>query len=61
MNGRDIAAHLRESQPALGVVLMSGNSAEIAKAGELGDQGFFFIQKPVDSEALARAIRQCLE
>ena len=61
MNGRAIAAQLREAQPALGVVLMSGNSAEIAKAGELGDQGFFFIQKPVDSEALARAIRQCLE
>ncbi|MFT3831429.1 MAG: PAS domain S-box protein [Opitutaceae bacterium] len=61
MDGRALAARLREAQPALGIVLMSGNNAEIIKAGELAAPGSFFVQKPVDSEALARAVRQCLE
>jgi two-component system, cell cycle sensor histidine kinase and response regulator CckA len=61
ISGLELAEQLSLKKPALGVVLMSGYNTEIMKADGVLDKGFKFVQKPVESAALASVIRSCLD
>ncbi|MBT0957147.1 response regulator [Alphaproteobacteria bacterium KMM 3653] len=58
VQGTDLAARLREDQPELPVILMSGFAQTDGKAQELGAAR---LTKPVTKELLLRAIEQALE
>jgi PAS domain S-box-containing protein len=60
MNGREFAEKAVKLRPAMKVLLMSGYTDEISKAGLL-HPGLHFIEKPFTSNALALKIRDVLE
>jgi PAS domain S-box-containing protein len=61
MNGRQVYEALRERQPELRVLFMSGYAPEaIARHGVI-DEGTPFIQKPFDAATLARRVREALD
>ena len=63
INGRDLAEHIRASNPNLSVIFMSGYSPEIAGK----DTSFFrrsktaFLQKPFPATTLLETVRQCVD
>ena len=61
MSGRELAARLRTSDPALRVVFMSGYSAEMAGRELALHSGQDFIQKPYSSQQLLETVRQALD
>ena len=61
MNGCDLARQLRDRQPGLKCLFMSGYTADaIARHGVM-DKGLNFIQKPFSREEIAKAVRQALD
>jgi DNA-binding NtrC family response regulator len=60
MNGRELAEQAVQFRPNMKVLLMSGYTDEISKAGFLRP-GFHFIEKPFTSNALALKIREALD
>lgn len=61
MNGRDLADQLKESNPKMKILFMSGYTANtIAHRGVL-DEGVNFIQKPFTKMALLRTVREILD
>ena len=61
MNGRELAARLRTSDPALRVIFMSGYSADMAGRELTLHAGQDFIQKPYSSQQLLEAVRNALD
>jgi len=61
MNGRELAARLRTSDPALRVIFMSGYSAEMAGRELALHPGQDFIQKPYSSQQLLETVRSTLD
>ncbi len=59
MNGRDLAAQLRERHPGLRCLFMSGYMADILD-GPDGPSSGHFLQKPFSLKDLAGAVRQVL-
>ena len=63
MNGRELAEQLLADQPALNVILMTGYSGDTVNE----DTAFLrrtrtrFLQKPCDSQALLKTVRECLD
>jgi DNA-binding NtrC family response regulator len=63
ITGRDLAEELRQDQPGLKIVLMSGYSAQVVGK----DTEFFrrtrsrFVQKPCTPDTLVQTVRQCLD
>jgi PAS domain S-box-containing protein len=63
VNGRELAERIRVNKPGLGVIFMSGYSAEMAGR----DTSFFrrnrtaFLQKPFPAPVLLEAVRRCVE
>lgn len=61
MNGRDLAREIRNIQPGLRVLFMSGYTASHFVSDELGVEGRFFIQKPFTAKELGAKVREALE
>jgi PAS domain S-box-containing protein len=63
VTGRELAEEIRTNKPGIGVIFMSGYSADIAGK----DTGFFrrnktmFLQKPFPAPTLLDAVRRCVE
>jgi signal transduction histidine kinase/DNA-binding response OmpR family regulator len=61
LTGFDLAQRLLAERPDLKVLCTSGYDAEKVRRDLPAGCGFHFLQKPYRTEALARAIRQCLD
>jgi PAS domain S-box-containing protein len=61
MDGLELAARLRESNPALKVVFMSGYSGELIANRGVREQDITLLQKPFTRTALLNAIHAALE
>jgi CheY-like chemotaxis protein len=60
MTGRELAENVAQIRPQIKVLLMSGYTDEITKAGFL-HPGLHFIEKPFTSSSLAMKIREVLD
>jgi two-component system cell cycle sensor histidine kinase/response regulator CckA len=60
LNGRELATQLRERDPDLRVVYMSGHPAGVQPSELLEDEMSVFLQKPFKMLEIARAIRSVL-
>jgi signal transduction histidine kinase/CheY-like chemotaxis protein len=58
-SGLELAGELRRDRPALPVLVMSGYSQDLVSGGLGADMAF--LAKPWTQEALARAVRRCLD
>ena len=61
VNGLELAEALRAIKPGLPVVIMSGYSKEMARAGASLNPGFLFKNKPCEPKELTAALRKVLE
>jgi two-component system, cell cycle sensor histidine kinase and response regulator CckA len=61
MNGREVAASLRERQPGLPVLFMSGYTQELLVRQGAIYPGMPLIQKPVRPKALAESVRRAMD
>lgn len=60
MNGRELAAQLRQNNPDLGCLFISGYPDDvISQRGEV-ENGLLFLQKPFSRSELASKLRQAL-
>ncbi len=60
MNGRDLAAKLREQDEGLRVLYMSGYTANVIMHQGILENGVHFVQKPFSMERLALSVRKAL-
>ncbi len=60
LDGKHLADRLRATKPGLKVILSSGYSTELHKAGRTDDPGIVVLTKPYEKEKLAKTIRRCL-
>lgn len=60
MSGLQLAERLIQLKPNLKVIMTSGYSTEIGKAGTVGKAGFAYLPKPYEIKLLARTVRECL-
>ena len=61
INGRELAARLREKSPGLRVIFTSGYSADIAGRELTLQEGQNFIQKPASPQQLLETVRRSLD
>jgi signal transduction histidine kinase/FixJ family two-component response regulator len=61
LTGQDLAEKFKHQKPDLKVVYISGYSVHTADRGPEFVDGLNFLQKPFDADALARAVRKCLD
>jgi CheY-like chemotaxis protein len=61
MNGRELAARLRETHPELKTLFVSGYSASALAPRGVLDEGVHFLQKPFSLEDLASSVREALD
>ena len=60
MNGRDLADHLKQKNPGLKILFMSGYTANVIAHHGVLDSGVFFIQKPFSRQELANRVEEAL-
>jgi DNA-binding NtrC family response regulator len=61
MSGRELAQHIREHQPDMKVLYISGYTDDmLLRAGALGP-GMSFLQKPLKPDILASKLREILD
>ncbi len=61
MGGRELLARLRESEPQLPVVLISGYSQDELRGGDMDVSNVAFLQKPFEMNKLASALGQVVD
>jgi PAS domain S-box-containing protein len=61
MNGRDLAARLKEIRPGLKVIFVSGYSPDLISNYGVLNSGSLLLQKPFTPEALASKVRSVIE
>jgi len=63
IDGFELLARLRERQPAVDVILMTGSVGEIDQklVRAIRDRAFYFLQKPFDREVLRTLVERCFE
>jgi FixJ family two-component response regulator len=61
VDGKELAARLRERDPKLKVIFISGYSPDIAGRELVLQAGQNFIQKPTSPQHLRETVRQCLD
>lgn len=61
MSGSALAAALRQRQPQLRVIIMSGHTDGLSPDQPLGAAGNAFLQKPFDAQTLTRSVRGALD
>ena len=60
MSGRELVARIRERQPNIAVLVMSGYTEQTSMRQSLVDSGSAFIQKPFTPEGLSAKVREAL-
>ncbi|HET6420178.1 MAG TPA: PAS domain S-box protein, partial [Geobacteraceae bacterium] len=60
-NGREILEEIRSIKPRIGVIFISGYSADILPKKGIREEGIEFITKPVRKDELLRKIREVLD
>jgi len=61
ISGLDLAERFRQDRPELKVIISSGYSVDLQKAGALAAARTAYLAKPYDLATLAAAIRKCLD
>jgi two-component system cell cycle sensor histidine kinase/response regulator CckA len=61
LNGRELYDRIRELQPDIGVVFMSGYTDDVIAPHGVLDPGVAFVEKPFNQETLARKAREALD
>jgi FixJ family two-component response regulator len=61
MNGLDLAMRLRQDNPALKCLFMSGYTDDVVARQDFMDAGVCFLQKPFSSESLAASVLAALQ
>ena len=61
MTGRDLAEHIQTERPGFKVLYSSGYSPDVVGGHFKLPENSFFLPKPYQPPALARAVRECLE
>jgi PAS domain S-box-containing protein len=61
MSGLELCVRLRQMRPGLKTIVVSGYSAEILDDAETADWDIRYLPKPFDRDALATAVRECLD
>jgi CheY-like chemotaxis protein len=61
MNGRELAEKLWAERPGLKVIFTSGYSSDIVGKDFKLEPGLNYLQKPYQPQALALAVRRCLD
>jgi len=61
LNGHELAARLREQNPALPIIYTSGYSTDVAGQQLPLETGVNFLAKPYEPHQLARVVRNCLD
>ncbi|MDA8083751.1 MAG: ATP-binding protein [Nitrospiraceae bacterium] len=61
MTGRDVHRALKEIDPSVRILFMSGYAADVLEQKGLRDEKLHFISKPLRPEALSRAVRELLD
>ena len=61
LDGRGLAAKLKETRPEIRVLLMTGQSEDIMATAGIFRDGVHFLPKPFEREDLARKIREALD
>ena len=60
MSGTEVADHIMEYAPTVGVVLLSGYTGETADLARLTARGAIFVAKPVTSAQLLEAVARAM-
>ncbi|MCF8144677.1 MAG: transporter substrate-binding domain-containing protein [Deltaproteobacteria bacterium] len=60
MSGKDLAAEIMQIRPNIGVLFMSGYTANVIAHQGVLDEGVHFIEKPFTQEGLARKVREAM-
>ncbi len=61
MNGRELAEKLTVLHPGIGLVFMSGYTANVIARHGVLDKGTHFLQKPLSKDSLAQMVRKVLD
>jgi len=61
MNGKEMAERLKEMQPGLKCLFMSGYTADVIARQDLSEESLNFLAKPFNSEELTRKVREVLD
>ena len=61
INGHELAGKLRADKPSLKAIYASGYSADTVDRDQQLVEGVTFLQKPYSADALAQAVRHCLD
>ena len=61
MNGKELSEKLLSLRPEMGVIFMSGYTADIIASQGLIPEGIHFLQKPVPFETLTAKVREVLD
>ena len=61
MTGLELAEQLRACKPGLKVIISSGYSAEIVRAGVPEKADMVYLPKPYETRRLAEVVRACLD
>jgi PAS domain S-box-containing protein len=60
MSGTEVADHIMDNAPTVGVVLLSGYTGETADLARLTERGAIFVAKPVTSTQLLEAVARAM-
>ena len=61
MTGLELAERLRAARSDLRVIISSGYSSEIVRAGGIKQAGIWYLPKPYEAKTLAETVRGCLD
>jgi len=61
MNGKDLADEIKARHPEIGVLFMSGYTADVIAVRGVLDDGVNFIQKPFSMQGLLQKVRAALD
>ena len=61
MTGLELVEQLRSLKPGLKAIISSGYSMELVHTRAPNKEGFVYLPKPFDAEALAKVVRDCLD
>jgi len=61
ITGLELAERFRLTKPGLKVIVTSGYSVDLRKAGISGKSSFVYLAKPYETKDLAAAVRNCLD
>jgi CheY-like chemotaxis protein len=61
ISGLELCTRLHQASPTLGRIISTGYNTDLTNPESLAEAGIDFLPKPFTSEALAHAVRKCLD